>query len=190
MSDFVSNFWPWYIAVIVIGSLVWLFYLVFSQSHGVKDKGHKIEVIEKDTQLKPDIGKALLAEAYGDDDAHIAVGPVSSGVALAMLRSDLVQPGQALEVEIYGERFRALVAVWPVLLVFTLVVVGIYRCVKRGIVRSQATFHLNNLFSGYTKICSDTLRSGSRPCARSTGWTWPSRRASSSWAAPKRTSTR
>lgn len=46
--------------------------------------GEKITVIEKDTQLKPDVGKALLAEAYGDDDAHIAVGPVSSGVALAM----------------------------------------------------------------------------------------------------------
>ena len=47
--------------------------------------GEPITVIEKDTQLKPDIGKALLAEAYGDDDAQIAVGPVSSGVALAML---------------------------------------------------------------------------------------------------------
>lgn len=47
--------------------------------------GEKIVVIEKDTQLKPDVGKAMLAEAYGDDDAHIAVGPVSSGVALAML---------------------------------------------------------------------------------------------------------
>ncbi|WP_370304092.1 substrate-binding domain-containing protein [Pseudooceanicola sp.] len=47
--------------------------------------GEPIVVIEKDTQLKPDLGKALLAEAYGDDDAQIAVGPVSSGVALAML---------------------------------------------------------------------------------------------------------
>ena len=47
--------------------------------------GEKITVIEKDTQLKPDLGKALLAEAYGDDGAQIAVGPVSSGVALAML---------------------------------------------------------------------------------------------------------
>ncbi len=47
--------------------------------------GEPIVVIEKDTQLKPDIGKALLAEAYGDDDAQIAIGPVSSGVALAML---------------------------------------------------------------------------------------------------------
>ncbi|ANK80845.1 MAG: ABC transporter permease [Rhizobiales bacterium NRL2] len=47
--------------------------------------GQKIEVIEKDTQLKPDQGRALLAEAYGDDEADIAIGPVSSGVALAML---------------------------------------------------------------------------------------------------------
>lgn len=47
--------------------------------------GRKIVVIEKDTQLKPDLGKALLAEAYGDDDAVIAVGDVSSAVALAML---------------------------------------------------------------------------------------------------------
>ncbi|SME92146.1 amino acid/amide ABC transporter substrate-binding protein, HAAT family [Tistlia consotensis] len=47
--------------------------------------GRKIEVIEKDTQLKPDLGKTLLAEAYGDDDVTLAVGPVSSGVALAML---------------------------------------------------------------------------------------------------------
>lgn len=47
--------------------------------------GEKIVVIEKDTQLKPDIGRAQLEEAFGDDDAHIAIGPVSSGVALAML---------------------------------------------------------------------------------------------------------
>jgi branched-chain amino acid transport system substrate-binding protein len=47
--------------------------------------GKKITLIEKDTQGKPDIGKAVLAEAYGDDDAHIAIGPVSSGVGLAML---------------------------------------------------------------------------------------------------------
>ncbi len=47
--------------------------------------GRKIEVIEKDSQLKPDIGRAMLAEAYGDDEVDLAVGPVSSGVALAML---------------------------------------------------------------------------------------------------------
>lgn len=47
--------------------------------------GEPITVIEKDTQLDPARGRALLAEAYGDDDAHLAVGPVSSGVALAML---------------------------------------------------------------------------------------------------------
>ena len=43
MSDFVSNFWPWYIFIIVTGSIIWLFYLVISQSHGTKDKNHKIE---------------------------------------------------------------------------------------------------------------------------------------------------
>ncbi|MBA5776759.1 substrate-binding domain-containing protein [Stappia sp. F7233] len=47
--------------------------------------GRKIVVIEKDTQLKPDVARSALAEAFGDDEADIAVGPVSSGVALAML---------------------------------------------------------------------------------------------------------
>ncbi len=47
--------------------------------------GKKIVVIEKDDQGKPDVGKSLLATAYGDDKADIAVGPTSSGVALAML---------------------------------------------------------------------------------------------------------
>lgn len=47
--------------------------------------GRPIEVLEKDTQLKPDIGKTMLAEAYGDDEVTLAVGAVSSGVALAML---------------------------------------------------------------------------------------------------------
>ncbi|MDW4499196.1 substrate-binding domain-containing protein [Sulfitobacter sp. D35] len=47
--------------------------------------GEPITVIEKDTQLDPATGRAVLAEAYGDDGAQIAVGPVSSGVALAML---------------------------------------------------------------------------------------------------------
>ena len=47
--------------------------------------GKKIVVIEKDDQGKPDLGKSLLAAAYGDDKADLAVGPTSSGVALAML---------------------------------------------------------------------------------------------------------
>jgi branched-chain amino acid transport system substrate-binding protein len=47
--------------------------------------GKKLVVIEKDDQGKPDLGKSLLAEAYADDKADIAVGPTSSGVALAML---------------------------------------------------------------------------------------------------------
>jgi len=48
-------------------------------------KGRKIEVIEKDTQFKPDVARSVLAEAYGDDEALIAVGGTSSGVTTAML---------------------------------------------------------------------------------------------------------
>jgi len=47
--------------------------------------GKKIVVIEKDDQGKPDLGKSLLAAAYADDKVDLAVGPTSSGVALAML---------------------------------------------------------------------------------------------------------
>jgi branched-chain amino acid transport system substrate-binding protein len=47
--------------------------------------GKKIVVIEKDSQFKPDVGKAQLAAAFADDKADIAVGPTGSGVALAML---------------------------------------------------------------------------------------------------------
>jgi len=47
--------------------------------------GKKLVVIEKDDQGKPDLGKSLLATAYSDDKADLAVGPTASGVALAML---------------------------------------------------------------------------------------------------------
>jgi branched-chain amino acid transport system substrate-binding protein len=47
--------------------------------------GRKIVVIEKDDQGKPDLGKSLLATAYSDDKVDLAIGPTSSGVALAML---------------------------------------------------------------------------------------------------------
>lgn len=47
--------------------------------------GRKLVVIEKDDQGKPDVGKAQLAAAYGDDKVDIAVGPTASPVALAML---------------------------------------------------------------------------------------------------------
>ena len=47
--------------------------------------GKKLVVIDKDDQGKPDLGKSLLAAAYSDDKADLAVGPTSSGVALAML---------------------------------------------------------------------------------------------------------
>jgi branched-chain amino acid transport system substrate-binding protein len=47
--------------------------------------GRKLKVIIKDDQSKPDLGRTLLAEAYGDDKVDIAVGTTSSGSAIAML---------------------------------------------------------------------------------------------------------
>ncbi|MGI4717081.1 MAG: substrate-binding domain-containing protein [Janthinobacterium lividum] len=47
--------------------------------------GRRIKVIVKDDQSKPDLGRTLLAEAYGDDKVDIAVGTTSSGSAIAML---------------------------------------------------------------------------------------------------------
>ena len=56
--------------------------------------GKKLVVIEKDDQGKPDVGKSLLAAAFGDDKADIAVGPTASGVALAMLPVALLHLGR------------------------------------------------------------------------------------------------
>ena len=50
-------------------------------------KGSKIEIIHKDTQFKPDVARAVLAEAYGDDDVLLAVGATSSGVTKGLLPS-------------------------------------------------------------------------------------------------------
>jgi len=47
--------------------------------------GRPIQVIIKDTQGKPDVGKQMLTEAYKDDKVDLAVGGVSSAVAKAML---------------------------------------------------------------------------------------------------------
>jgi branched-chain amino acid transport system substrate-binding protein len=45
----------------------------------------QLVVLVKDDQLKPDRGKSLLEECYGDDKADLAVGTTGSPVALAML---------------------------------------------------------------------------------------------------------
>ena len=73
--------------------------------------GRRIVVIEKDSQFKPDVGKAQLAAAYGDDKVDLAVGPTGSGVALAMLpvaeeykKILLVEP--AVADAITGERWN------------------------------------------------------------------------------------
>jgi len=45
MSDFFSDFWSYYITVIVIASLVWLGYLLYTQSHLKVPKGEKVETM-------------------------------------------------------------------------------------------------------------------------------------------------
>jgi branched-chain amino acid transport system substrate-binding protein len=47
--------------------------------------GKKLVVLERDDQGKPDVGRSLLAAAFSDDKADIAVGPTQSNIALAML---------------------------------------------------------------------------------------------------------
>jgi len=59
--------------------------LAYATGGTMEVAGRKLEVIEKDSQTKPDVGRNLLNEAYNDDGADIAVGGTSSAVALAML---------------------------------------------------------------------------------------------------------
>lgn len=59
--------------------------LNYATGGSMRVNGRKLVLLEKDDQGKPDLGKSLLAAAYADDKADIAVGPTSSGVALAML---------------------------------------------------------------------------------------------------------
>jgi branched-chain amino acid transport system substrate-binding protein len=48
-------------------------------------KDRKIQVLVKDDQLKADLAKTLLEQAYNDDKVDIAIGTSSSAAALAML---------------------------------------------------------------------------------------------------------
>jgi branched-chain amino acid transport system substrate-binding protein len=47
--------------------------------------GRPVEIIVKDSQIKPALAKQLLTEAYKDDKVDLAVGPTSSACAMAML---------------------------------------------------------------------------------------------------------
>ncbi len=59
--------------------------LNYATNNTMMVNGHKLVVIEKDSQGKPDVGKSQLASAFADDKVDLAIGPTSSGVALAML---------------------------------------------------------------------------------------------------------
>jgi len=55
-------------------------------THGTnKILGRDVELIVEDTQLKADRAKMLLTKLYSDDKVDLAIGPTSSGVALAVL---------------------------------------------------------------------------------------------------------
>jgi len=47
--------------------------------------GRDVEILVEDTQLKAERAKMLLTKLYSDDKVDLAVGPTSSGVALAVL---------------------------------------------------------------------------------------------------------
>jgi len=47
--------------------------------------GRDVKLVVEDTQLKADRAKMLLTKLYSDDKVDLAVGPTSSGVALAVL---------------------------------------------------------------------------------------------------------
>ncbi len=59
--------------------------LEYATNGSMTVKGRKLEIIKKDTQFKPDVARAVLAEAYGDDDVVLAVGATSSGVTKGLL---------------------------------------------------------------------------------------------------------
>jgi branched-chain amino acid transport system substrate-binding protein len=59
--------------------------LEYATQGSMEVNGNKIVLTTRDAQGKPDVAKAQLAAAYGDDKADIAIGPTSSGAALAML---------------------------------------------------------------------------------------------------------
>jgi branched-chain amino acid transport system substrate-binding protein len=57
----------------------------YATKGSMKVLGHPVQVVVKDAQGKPDIGKQILTEAFKDDKVDLAVGGTSSAVALAML---------------------------------------------------------------------------------------------------------
>ncbi len=59
--------------------------LEYATQGSMKLLDRPLDIIIKDTQGKPDVGKQMLTEAYKDDKVELAVGGVSSAVAKAML---------------------------------------------------------------------------------------------------------
>src|SRR5690606_38266085 len=48
-------------------------------------EGRPIKLIERDDQMNPARARALVEAAYAEDDSHIVIGTIASGIALAVL---------------------------------------------------------------------------------------------------------
>ena len=59
--------------------------LEYATDGPMEGNGRPIEIIYKDTQFKPDVARAVLAEAYADDEVLLAVGATSSGLTTGLL---------------------------------------------------------------------------------------------------------
>ncbi|MFT8276354.1 substrate-binding domain-containing protein [Kerstersia gyiorum] len=57
----------------------------YATQGSMETAGRQIVLSSKDSQGDPARARTLVEEAYAEDDAHIVVGPVASGVALATL---------------------------------------------------------------------------------------------------------
>jgi branched-chain amino acid transport system substrate-binding protein len=85
--------------------------LEYATGGSLQVAGRRLVVTEADDEGRPDRGQALLEEAYDNGRADLAVGPTSSGVALAMLpvaaaRKRILMVEPAVADSITGERWN------------------------------------------------------------------------------------
>jgi branched-chain amino acid transport system substrate-binding protein len=57
----------------------------YATEGSMKINGRAINLIEKDDQMNPARARALVEAAYAEDDSDIVIGPIASGIALAVL---------------------------------------------------------------------------------------------------------
>jgi branched-chain amino acid transport system substrate-binding protein len=77
--------------------------LDFATKGTMKIGDDKISVVVKDDQLKPELGRALLAECYENDKADIAVGPAGQIAAATM---PIAEQRQKILISLNGRELR------------------------------------------------------------------------------------